>query len=194
MEPKKKKSKVKWIVIAVLAVIIIGIAAGGGDSDEPKKTGEVTTDESKPDGDAAGTDSNDAQDATTEAPDNIFHVGDVVETSNLKITYYSAEEYKTDNEFMQPEEGNMYYRMEFEFENIGDSDETISSMLCWNCYADGYVMDMSYVGDDVIDATLSPGKKVRGAVYYEVPADSKEIELEFEADFLSGKKIVFIAK
>lgn len=193
MEPKKKKSKVKWIVIAVLAVIIIGIAASGG-ADEPKKTGEVTTEKSKSDGDAAGTGGEDAQEATTEAPGNIFHVGDVVETSTLKITYYSAEEYKTDNEFMQPKEGNIYYRMEFEFENIGDSDETISSILCWNCYADGYVMDMAYIGDDEIDATLSPGKKVRGAVYYEVPADSKEIELEFEADFLSGKKIVFIAK
>ncbi|MGN0390219.1 MAG: DUF4352 domain-containing protein, partial [Wujia sp.] len=176
MEPKKKKSKVKWIVIAVLAVIIIGIAASGGDSDEPKKTGEVTTEKSKSDGDVAGTGGDDAQEATTEAPNNIFHVGDVVETSTLKITYYSAEEYKTDNEFMQPKEGNIYYRMEFEFENIGDSDETISSMLCWNCYADGYVMDMAYIGDDEIDATLSPGKKVRGAVYYEVPADSKEIE------------------
>lgn len=194
MEPKKKKSKVKWIVIAVLAVIIIGIAASGGDSDEPKKTGEVTTEKSKSDGDVAGTGGDDAQEATTEAPNNIFHVGDVVETSTLKITYYSAEEYKTDNEFMQPKEGNIYYRMEFEFENIGDSDETISSMLCWNCYADGYVMDMAYIGDDEIDATLSPGKKVRGAVYYEVPADSKEIELEFEANFLSEKKIVFIVK
>ena len=85
MEPKKKKSKVKWIVIAVLAVIIIGIAASGG-ADEPKKTGEVTTEKSKSDGDAAGTGGEDTQEATTEAPGNIFHVGDVVETSTLTMT------------------------------------------------------------------------------------------------------------
>ena len=48
----------------------------------------------------------------------------------------------------------------FEFENIGDSDQTISSLVSWHCYADGYAVDTSYEAgadaDDMIDATLSP--------------------------------------
>lgn len=192
MEPKKKKSKVKWIVIAVLAIIIIAAAAGGGDNDNAVKTGEVTT-EKKSEGSGNKTEAKD-EPTTEEAVDNVFNVGDIVETKDLKITYYSAEEYVSDNQFIQPNEGNMYYRMEFEFENISDTDQTISSMLSWNCYADGYVVNESYIGDDVFDATISPGKKSRGAIYYEVPVDAKEIELEYETDFWSEKKIIFVVK
>ena len=99
---------------------------------------------------------------------------------------------------MQPKKGHIYYRMEFEFENIGDSDQTISSMASWHCYADGYAVDTSYEAgadaDDMIDATLSPGKKVSGAVYYEIPKKSKKITLEFETNFWSQDKIIFVAK
>ena len=192
MEPKKKKSKVKWIVIAVLAIIIFAAAAGGGDNDKAVKTGEVTT-EKKSEGSGNKTEAKD-EPTTEEAVDNVFNVGDIVETKDLKITYYSAEEYVSDNQFIQPKEGNMYYRMEFEFENISDTDQTISSMLSWNCYADGYVINESYIGDDVFDATISPGKKSRGAIYYEVPIEAKEVELEYETDFWSEKKIIFVVK
>ena len=82
-----------------------------------------------------------------------------METSDLKITYISAEEYQSDSQVIQPKDGYVYYRMEFEF-----------------------------------DATMSPGKKAAGAVYYEVPEDAKEITLEYETNFLSQNKIVFIVK
>ena len=84
--------------------------------------------------------------------------------------------------------------MEFEFENIGNVDQTVSSVASWDCYADGYAMDAQYFGDDAIDATMSPGKKAAGAVYYEVPKDAKEITLEYETNFLSQNKIVFVVK
>ena len=43
----------------------------------------------------------------------------------------------SDNQYIQPNEGNVYYRMEFEFENISDHDQLASS---WDfeCYADDY--------------------------------------------------------
>lgn len=117
-----------------------------------------------------------------------------METSDLKITYISAEEYQSDSQVIQPKDGYVYYRMEFEFENIGNVDQTVSSVASWDCYADGYAMDAQYFGDDAIDATMSPGKKAAGAVYYEVPKDAKEITLEYETNFLSQNKIVFIVK
>ncbi len=189
---KKQGGKLKWIVIAILAIAVIGSAFGGGDSEQATKTGEVAVK-------TEGTDSNtDSKEETTEAAseevDNTFHVGDVVETPNLKITYISAGEYQSENQYIQPKDGYVYYRMEFEFENIGDTDQAVSSMISWDCYADGYAMDESYVGDDVLDATMSPGKKAAGAVYYEVPADAKEVTLEYETNFWSQNKVVFVVK
>ena len=189
---KKQGGKVKWIVIVILAIAVIGSVFGGNDSEEATKTGEVAT---KTEGKDSNADSKEGTtEATSEEVDNTFKVGDVVETPDLKITYISAEEYQSDNQVIQPKDGYVYYRMEFEFENIGDVDQTVSSVASWDCYADGYAMDALYFGDDTIDATMSPGKKAAGAVYYEVPEDAKEITLEYETNFWSQNKIVFIVK
>lgn len=189
---KKQGGKAKWIVIAVLVIAVIGTALGGNDAEDATKTGEVTAKTESKGGDT------DSKEETTEAAseevDNTFKVGDVVETSDLKITYISAEEYQSDSQVIQPKDGYVYYRMEFEFENIGNVDQTVSSVASWDCYADGYAMDAQYFGDDAIDATMSPGKKAAGAVYYEVPKDAKEITLEYETNFLSQNKIVFVVK
>ena len=106
---------------------------------------------------------------------NIFKVGDVVKTDDLKISFLSAEKYKTKNEFDKPKKGNEYYRMKFEFKNIGDSDQVVSSLANWNCYADDYSAEQAYVGDDQMDGTISPGKKMKGSVYFEVPKKREAI-------------------
>ena len=94
---------------------------------------------------------------------------------------------------MQPKKGNVYYKMDFEFENISDSDQYVSS---WDfkCYADGYDMEQSYMDGADLDATLSPGKKAKGSVFFEVPKKSKEITLEYETNFWTEDKIIFIVK
>lgn len=182
---KKQSGFMKWIIIAVIVVIIIVALASGGDSESPsdknpKKVGEST-------------ENTETQNDTKEV-NNTFNVGDIVETSNLKISFLSSGEWKSDNEYMQPEDGKIYYRMEFEFENISDSDQTISSLIDWNCYADGYSVDQTWIGDDQLDATISPGKKAKGSLYYEVPADAEKIELEYNINYFTENKLIFIAK
>lgn len=133
-------------------------------------------------------------DASKKEAKNEFKVGDVVETSELKITFISAKKYKTDNQFIKPKKDNTYYRMEFEFENIGDSDETISSVMNWTCYADSYKVEQAYIGEDEMDGSISPGKKIKGAVYFEIPKKAKEITLEYETNFWTENKIEFKVK
>lgn len=187
---KKQGGKGKWIVIAVVVLLVIGAAAGGGDTETTTKTGEVASKTADTSANKADTESSEEE----KPVDNQFAVGDIVETPDFKISYISASEYTSTNEFIQPKEGNVFYRMEFEFENISNTDQTISSLMSWGCYADGYAAEQSYVGDDQIDVTLSPGKKAKGAVYYEVPQDAKEITLEYETNYWTENKIVFIVK
>lgn len=180
---KKQGGAGKWIAIAAVIVIIfvVAVSSGGDEGTTASKTGEVAS---------KGEDTEaDKKEKSIE-----FSVGDIVETPDLKISFLSASKYKSDNEFIQPKDGNVFYRMEFEFENISDTDQTISSLMSWGCYADGYAADQSYIGDDQMDVTLSPGKKAKGAVYYEIPKGSKEILLEYETDFWSEDKIVFVVK
>ena len=95
---KKQGGKLKWIILAVVALAIIGSAMGGNDSKKDvKKVEEVSSD----------TDGKTEEQASepVEEPSNIFNVGDVVETEDFKITYESAVPYTSDNEFIQPKDG-----------------------------------------------------------------------------------------
>lgn len=126
---------------------------------------------------------------------NRFNVGDVLETKDFRISYISSEQYVSDNEFIQPKEGYVYWRFEFKFENISDADKTVSSMADWECYADNANVDQTWIGNENgLDASLSPGRTTQGAVYFEVPANASSIELEYDINFWENNKIIFTGK
>lgn len=192
MEKEKKKGKLKWVIIAIVAVVVL-FAIGSSDDEDSnggnsvaKKTGQVETEQTSSD---AKEDNKSESEEKSE-----FKVGDIVETSDLKISFLSAKKYKSDNQFMQPEKGNIYYRMQFEFENIGDSIENITSIIDWECYADGYSVEQHYFDEDKLEGNLSPGKKAKGSVYFEIPKETKKIELEYKTELWSNKRIVFVVK
>lgn len=180
---KKQRGIFKWILIAAVVLVFIGSSFGGGDDSasdsNPQKVGDVS----------GLTKEND----TKEDVKNKFYVGEIVETSKLRITFVSAKEYQSDNQFIQPKAGNVYYEMEFEVENISDSNQNVSSWD-FDCYADNYDMEQVYMDGMDLDATLSAGKKTKGSVFFEVPEDAKEISLEYETNFWTEDKIIFVVK
>ncbi|MBQ7781134.1 MAG: DUF4352 domain-containing protein [Lachnospiraceae bacterium] len=129
--------------------------------------------------------------STEASTSTTIHPGETVETDDLKITFISCGDYETDNSFLTPEEGYKYVIATFEFENIGTSDEFVS---CWDfdCYADGYAIEQSYLSDDNLSATISAGKKAKGSVTFEVPTDATEIELEYTVNIWTEEKIIFL--
>ena len=161
---------------------------GGNDSKKDiKKVAEVSSDT---DGKTEEQTSEPA-----EEPSNIFNVGDVVETEDFKITYESAAPYSSDNEFIQPKDGCEYWEFKFKFENISDTDQSVSTMMDWECYADNSKVDQTWIGDNNgLDAKLSAGRSAEGTLYFEVPQNAEKIELEYDINFWGNDKIIFVAK
>ena len=120
-------------------------------------------------------------------------VGDAIEEGGMKITYLACAEYQSDNQFLQPKDGYRYVSCEFEFENNGSADETVSA-FSFDCYADGAACEQSYIRDDTLSATLSPGRKVRGSVTFEVPLEAETVEVEYLAGFWTSSRLVFDAR
>lgn len=183
-KPKKKGSCLKIILIVLAAlmvlIVLIGIIGGGEDKPVAEKTG-VMEQEAE-------------QTAEEEASDS-FSVGDIVETDYMRITFVSADQYIEENEFMQPKEGYEYWRFEFNFENISDTDQTVSSMMDWECYADNQNADQTrLVDDNGLDAALSPGRTTQGAVYFEIPEDAESIEIEYSVNLWTDERVVFVVK
>ena len=194
---KKQGGIGKWILIAVIVIVVIA-AIGGGENDKDKNPQKVAdTKETSAQTDTsqnADTETSEATE-TEEEKSNVFQVGDTVETNDFKITYVSAGEYKSDNQYLQPKDGYTYWEFAFKFENISDTDQVVSSIMDWECYADNSKVDQAYIGDDNgLDATLSSGRETQGTIYFEVPEDAQNIELEYDINYWQSDKIIFIGK
>lgn len=179
----------KIIMVSALALAFMLTAIGSGTDDSSSevasKVGEVSSQESSEDN-AESEEENNSEEVKTE-----FVVGDVLKTDKLNITYLSSGDYTSNNQFIQPAESNKYIFVELFCENISDSDKNIS-YFDFKCYADGYACDAFYSGDDSLSATLSAGRTTTGKIYFEVPSDAKEIEIEYETDFWKNEKAKLI--
>lgn len=130
---------------------------------------------------------------TTEAPAD-FTVGDTVTKKDVYVTLVDVREF--DGEFLHPEEGNVFVAFELEIENKSDSPLAISSLMCFEVYFDDYAANFSLgaeteSGSNQLDGEIAPGKKMKGAICYEVPADWATAELHFNPD-LYGADFVFV--
>ena len=121
-----------------------------------------------------------------------YYVGDTWQNKYVNVSFDNCGEYESDNQFIQPADGNKYIYAKFTFENIGKSDTTVG-YWDFDCYADGYACDGTYGADDAaFSQTLSSGRKITGSVYFEVPQNATEIEFEYSPSFWTSEKIVFV--
>ncbi len=78
------------------------------------------------------------------------------------------------------------------------SDSFFVSSLDFHCYADGVACNSHYLwGWDTgslteLSATISPGNGAIGYVCFEVPDNAKEIIIEYEYDWIHGKRLKFV--
>lgn len=207
-KPAKKKMKGWQIALIVVGAIVLFFAFWGfvlSDSAEITPTAarsdvassvsdeSIATESKAADvfgSTPAADESKDESQATVD--DGFYRVGETLKADDLRITYQSAEVWESDNEFIRPDDGNVFIRLYFDIENVGSSDE-ITGAYDFDCYADGVKMDESFYGDNMLQAftTISSSRKISGYVYFEVPADAQNIEVEYETDFWSDEKAIF---
>lgn len=188
---KKNTSRVSLIIMTFFVLAII-YAVGTGKKGRPDVegySGQTLVSNNAPI-------ESEATNSTESEETNIFNVGDVFESDELKIMYLESGDYETTNEFMQPETGNKFIYVDLSIENVSDSDYSIGS-LSFDCYADD--TKCSFAITDLTEqmtsiATLSPGRNTKGRICYEVPINASNIEIELETSFWTQDKIYFIVK
>lgn len=209
---KKQSGKGKIIAIVIIVIVIIGIASCASctsslvkslDDDDVKVTTPAenqSDDESANTEQTENTDQSDdseqqADDKKDESTDDKLTVGSTIEKNGLKITINDASTDFTDYEdeygFNTPSDGMKYVMASFTFENTGSSDEYVS-IYDFKCYADNTECEQVYSLDDsgFINTNLSSGRNVSFKTYYSVPVDAQTIELEYETNMWTGKKVV----
>ena len=184
---KKQGGILKWILIIVIALVIIG-AIAGGEEDQPEKA-----------------ESNNSLNSSVvpsvsdvEETDEPLSVGDTAEYKGVKVTLNSIAESKG-SEYNKPADGNVFLLVNFTIENNTDSDLAVSSMLSFDAYQDGYSTNYSLSAllektGEQLDGTIAPGKKMQGTIGYEVPVDYSEFEINYQADVWDSTKFNFVYK
>ena len=185
-----KGTAIGGLVCSIVGIITFFLAMFVFTSDDTNDTPKKVS--SNEETQIQATENHSTETATEEKVNEPFKVGDTVETEDLRITFLKAEPYT--DEYDEPAKGHEFYKFEFEFVNISDSDQYVSSWD-FNCYADGYDMESAYSSEDKdLDATLSAGKKTKGVVCFEIPKDAKDISLEYETNYWSESKVCFEVK
>lgn len=182
--PPKKKGKKKWIIIAVaiVAVIVIGSALGGKDD---KPTAPVNND-------AVQTVQSDdvAKETPTTALKTTYNAGDEVDLDGCIMKYDSAEVWQGYESYAAPKDGNKVIRLHLSFTNNGKEDAYISE-YDFDCYCDNSLYESYFYGEDNLPTVnLSSGRSTEGYIYFEVPENAEKIEVEYEVNFWSDKKII----
>lgn len=194
---KKQGGVLKWIIIAIVVIGVIGAAAGGGD-DTPKETGNTNPGSNT----SIASGENDSRESSAESKPNEkeeetkdkYSVGETWENKTIRVTYTNCYEFTDYNQYNAPADGNKIICAEFEFENIGKSDTTVM-YTDFHGYADGYEVNQSYAPEGTgLDFTvkMSSGRKGTGKVAFEVPEDAKEIEIEFSPNLWTSENIIFV--
>lgn len=168
-------------VFGIIAVILIfSLFAIGSGSDKASVSSDSASDNSK---------------TTTQKTDEPVKVkvGETLTTNTLKITYKSSADDKG-AEYFPAASGNKIIKLTFEIENISSTDQIVS-VYDFKCYSDDVASSAYYYGDNGLSTTtLSSGRKATGNVYFEVPQNANSIDVEYETNYWSGNKAIFVVK
>lgn len=122
-------------------------------------------------------------------------IGESFELNNVVVTLVDVYE-STGNGFLTPTDGNVFVICEFEIENKTYGDITVSSLMSFEAYFDGYAANLDFSAialseKNQLDGTIAATKKMRGVVGYQAPSDWESVEIQFSPSFWSSKKIIF---
>ena len=201
MEEKVKKPIYKkWWVWVIAVIVLLAIAAGSGDKEENKvntgpeiaqTSGEVIqqqTQESEPvskseqpveQQEEEPEEPEEVEEVENKGPE-IYNIGDTVVAGDYAFTVNSVREDKG-GDFLKPDEGNIYYIVDATVENKGDESINVSSLLMFTLIdEEGYTYDITFGPDTKgqLDGEIAPGRKLRGELAFEIPADAKGLELK----------------
>ena len=134
--------------------------------------------------------------STAEKTEETFGLNESAAFKDLKFTATEIKE-SDGTDFFTPEAGNVFVGMKFEVENISDEEQTVSTILLFEGYADDVKCEYSFSAacafdEGTLDGSIAPGKKLVGWYALEVPEDWQAIELQVQSDWLSNNAAKFV--
>lgn len=113
----------------------------------------------------------------------IHNVGDTIKLGDLQYTTHNVK--ANTKGFFPPAKGMKYMYVDISVENIGDEEETVSSLLQFKLRnIEGEELDFAIGidGKGSVDGSVNSGEKIRGDLVFEVPENLMNAELTIDRD------------
>lgn len=123
-------------------------------------------------------------------------MGTTFENDGMKITVKSAEKWTyPDGEYYDAYDGYKYVRVLVMIEN-SNSEEKYGGSWDFDCYCGDVECSETYYGENLLGTyeAIPSGQKIEGYIYYQVPENAKELELEYETDWWNDEVAIFKAE
>jgi len=173
-----KRLSAIFMALAIICFSFFAIASS--DDDSPAKESGT-----------GGTQSN-----NTQPSEDVFKLTETAVFSKIKVT---ANEVKRSmgSEYNEPSDGKIFVGVKFTIENTSAEEQSMSSLLLFEAYADDIKCDYSIgaamaFDEGTLDGALAAGKKMVGYYAVEVPKDTKTLSLEVAGSWLSSSKATFV--
>lgn len=178
------------VIVVVVLVILLAVAGSGSTQDAAP---QATAEPSQPAASSPSETDAASQEAQTETT---YGVGDTAESDGVEVTLVSAEE-NAGADYITPADGSVFVALEFEIVNNSQQDISVSSLASFEAYCDDYSVSQSLTGatlyDDkgTLDGSVAAGKRLSGAIVYEVPADWQQLEVAFAPSVWVDRSVTF---
>lgn len=192
---KQKPGGCLTAIVIFIALVLLISCFGGGDKTSTTEKSSETVAKSITEKETVVEETTIVE--TTAEEVAVFGVGDTVAVDDgIEMTILEASEYKSDNQFISPADGKIFYKVDVEISNNSGSDTSVSSMLSFEAYEDDYSIDESFASgiDDILSGDIASGKKIRGSLCYELNKDWKTLEIQYKPNVWLNKKIIFELK
>ncbi len=171
---KKQGYILKWVIIGI---VVIGIIGSAGESDDNAK--DVTTAKKE------NLENTSSQEKKKETE---FSVGETAEYKNVQVKLIGYEE-SYGNDWGKPGDGKVFVFPEFEITNNSNEEISVSSLVSFECYVDDYKTDFSSNafmvistedGKQQLDGSIAPGKKLKGVLGIEASSNWNTVEIYYK--------------
>lgn len=178
-----------FLLVFGIIVFFISLALILGDDKKPEKVGNISTSvETAAQSDPSSTEAEDEE--------TFFTKGEIAELNQVQVTLIDYKE-STGSDWNKPTDGNIFLIAEFEIANNTEKELAISSLMCFNAYADDYSLNYSLSAllekeGNQLDGSVAAGKKMKGWIGWEVPQDYHTVEIHFTDNVWRNNKFVFL--
>lgn len=187
----KKPIYKKWWFWVILVLLIIGIGGASGSDDTAAPDNSTANQTQQEDNSAV------EPEQPSEPEEVTYKVGDTAVAKSYTLAIEDLKVIESGNQFIGPDDGNIFVEIPLTLENTSTSDIAVSSLLCFTAYVDDYSMTEDLTARTCtdltsMDGTVGAGKKMKGSLCYQVPEDWKEIQIEVDLGFSSKDEISIV--